>query len=89
MDDDALDPLLAHLVQTTSLDREQASRVVADVLTYFGEQTGDFVRRRHAELQRRGLANSAIYGRIGAELTVRRVSPPPLSERQIRRLIYG
>jgi hypothetical protein len=89
MDDDALDPLLSHLVLTTGLDREQAARVVADVLAFFGEETDVYVRRRHAELRRRGLVNSAIYGRIGDELAARRVTPPRLSERQIRRLIYG
>ena len=81
--------LLLHLTRTTSLGPGEAARVVADVLAYFGESTESFVRRRHAELQARGLTNAQIFSRIGAELTQRRVSAPELSERQLRRMIYG
>ena len=35
--------------------------MVADVLAYFGETVPDYVRRRHAELKRRGLANDRIF----------------------------
>jgi hypothetical protein len=89
MDDDALAELLDRIELTTGLDRQQANRVVQDVLAFFGEGTDAFVRRRHGELRRRGLTNTAIYERIGSELASRRVTPPRLSERQIRRLIYG
>jgi hypothetical protein len=89
MDDDALAQLLDRIELTTGLDRQQAHRVVQDVLAFFGEATDAFVRRRHGELRRSGLTNTAIYERIGDELAARRVAPPRLSERQIRRLIYG
>lgn len=83
------DDLLAHLTRTTSLSTGEAARVVADVLAYFAESPEDFVRRRHAELRARGLANEQIFERVGAELRRRRVAPPELSPRQLRRIVYG
>ncbi|SDF72401.1 hypothetical protein SAMN05216377_106219 [Pseudonocardia oroxyli] len=81
--------LVEYLTGTTSLSPGEAARVVDEVLTYFGESTEAFVRRRHAELRTRGLHNDRIFDRIGAELAVRRVAPPALSARQLRRLVYG
>ena len=84
-----IDDLLDHLVRTSALSREQAMRIVAEVLTYFDEPLETFVRRRHRELQAEGLANSAIYQRIRHDLKFWRVAAPETSERQIRRIIYG
>jgi hypothetical protein len=84
-----LDPLLDHLERTTPLARAQASRVVADVLAFLSETTEQFVRRRHRELHARGVPNTDAFARIASELQARRVVAPALSERQIRRLIYG
>lgn len=83
------DDLIEHLVRTTSLGHSEAIRVVGEVLAYFDEPLERFVRRRHGELQRNGLANPAIFARIADELRWWRVAAGPLSERQIRRLIYG
>jgi hypothetical protein len=35
------------------------------------------------------MANAAIFARIGAEIAVLRFRIGPLSERQIRRIVYG
>jgi hypothetical protein len=83
------DDLLQYLLRTTALRPGEAARVIADVLAYFGESTEEYVRRRHGELQARGLTNDQIFTRIGAELRQRRVSAPELSARQLRRLVYG
>ncbi|MEY9967175.1 hypothetical protein ABIA33_005240 [Streptacidiphilus sp. MAP12-16] len=83
------DDLLEHLSRTTVLGPAEASRVVADVLAYFAETTEEYVRRRHGELQARGLTNDRIFERITAELPLRRVRAPELSARQLRRLVYG
>ncbi|MCW2948197.1 MAG: hypothetical protein JWR24_4914 [Actinoallomurus sp.] len=83
------DDLLAHLSRTSPLSASEAARVVADVLAYFSEPADEFVRRRHAELKARGLTNDQIFGRITAELPLRRVAPPELSLRQLRRIVYG
>ena len=47
------DELIAHLARSSPLTVSEAARVVADVLAYFAEPLAEFVRRRHAELQRR------------------------------------
>jgi hypothetical protein len=83
------DDLIAHLVRSTPLDAGEAARVVADVLGYFSEQLPDFVRRRHTEMKRRGLTNDQIFAALGAELATRRVAPPLLTARQLRRIVYG
>jgi ribosomal protein L18E len=82
--------LIDHLTHTSALSEREAARVVADVLTYFSEPTEAYVRRRHAELKARsGLTNDEIFQRIAAELPGRRVAPPELSLRQLRRMVYG
>jgi hypothetical protein len=83
-----LNPLLEHL-ERSGIAREQAARVVAEVLAYFSESSDEFVRRRHRELQRDGVANPESFATIARELAGRRVAGPTLSERQIRRVIYG
>jgi hypothetical protein len=83
------DDLIDHLVRSTPLQRGEATRVVLDVLAYFDETAEEFVRRRHRELQAKGLVNTAIFERIGAELPHRAVAPAALSPRQLRRIVYG
>jgi hypothetical protein len=80
--------LIDHLVRS-GLTHGDASRIVSDVLAYFSEGTEEFVRRRHRELQHNGLPNAEIFALISHELMSRRVAAPELSERQIRRVIYG
>ncbi|MET0132500.1 MAG: hypothetical protein ABW215_02795 [Kibdelosporangium sp.] len=81
--------LVRHVVASTGLAPETAARVVADVVAYFGETAEQFVRRRHVELRRRHYGNARIWPVIAAELAERRVAAPALSERQLRRMVYG
>ena len=86
---DGFQDLMEHLERTTRLSRTEVERVVSDVLEYFSETLDRFVSRRHAELQAEELKNAEIFGRIVAELGERRFAAPVLSERQIRRIVYG
>jgi len=86
---DQPEELISHLTQISRLDTTEARRVLMEIEAYFSESLEQFVNRRHAELQTEGLANKAIYERIAAELEYRRFPAPPLSQRQIRRVIYG
>ena len=63
--------------------------MVAEVVAYYGESVPDYVRRRHAELKRRGLTNDRIFDELAAEVAARRFAAPQLSVRQLRRLVYG
>ena len=81
--------LARYLAASTGLPQSTAIRVIADVTTYFSETIEAFVRRRHAELQRGQRKNDEIWPVIAAELSQRRFAAPGLSERQLRRLVYG
>ena len=81
--------LAAHVAATTGLTHTEAARVIGDVVAYFSTPVEDFVRRRHAELKGHGAKNPEIFARIAAELGQRVVAAPQLSERQLRRMIYG
>jgi hypothetical protein len=82
------DDLLHHVIRTTGLSPGSAARVIADVIAYFDENVEDYVRRRHRELQARGLTNDPIFERIRSELRDRPVAAPKTA-RQLRRLVYG
>ena len=87
---DQLPPdLVRYLATSTDLPPSTAVRVIADVIAYFSETTEEFVRRRHSELQRRQQRNDEIWPVIAAELGQRRFAAPGLSERQLRRIVYG
>ena len=81
--------LARYLAASTGLPQPTTVRVIADVTAYFGETIEEFVRRRHGELQRRQHRNHEIWPVIAAELRHRRFAAPGLSERQLRRIVYG
>ena len=84
------DPALVdHLVATTGLTAAEAARVVEDVLAFHHEPLEGYVRRRHAELQTYGTRNPEIFARLVDELAHHVVAAPALSERQLRRIVYG
>ena len=81
--------LLAHVVATTGLTPAEAARVIEDVVAFHAEPVEDLVRRRHAHLKTYGARNDEIFARLAEELQTRVVAAPRLSERQLRRIIYG
>jgi hypothetical protein len=89
LDRQDLPELIAYLARSTRLTPGEARRVVDEVLAFLDETPDAFVRRRHLELQGAGLDNRAIFARLGEELAFRRFRAPMLSERQIRRIVYG
>jgi hypothetical protein len=84
-----VESLVTHLARSTELDPGRARRVVQDVLAWCAEDVDALVRRRHRELRAAGLDNPAAFAHIAAELPDRCVAAPRLTERQIRRVIYG
>jgi len=81
--------LVDHLLATTGLSEAEAVRVVEDVLAFHAEPVEEYVRRRHAELRTYGARNEEIFGRLAEELRHRVVAAPALTERQLRRIVYG
>jgi hypothetical protein len=81
--------LVDHLVATTGLTAAEAARVVGDVVAFHAEPLEAYVRRRHAELKTHGARNPEIFRQVAEELAHRVVAAPALSERQLRRIVYG
>jgi hypothetical protein len=81
--------LARYLATSTGLPQPTTARVIADVNAYYDETVETFVRRRHAELRRKNRKNDEIWPEIAAELTCRRFRAPDLTDRQLRRIVYG
>lgn len=81
--------LVDQLVASTGLTPAEAARVVEDVVAFHAEPVEDYVRRRHAHLQTYGARNAEIFARLAEELAHRVVAAPRLTERQLRRIVYG
>ena len=81
--------LVARIATSTGLSLAEAARVVEDVVAFHAEPVEDYVRRRHAQLKTYGAKNPEIFARIADELADRVVAAPELTERQLRRLVYG
>lgn len=81
--------LVQHVAASTGLTPAEASRVIQDVIGFYRESVEEYVRRRHRELQAYGVRNPQAFARIGHELGERPVRSPDLSERQLRRIVYG
>jgi len=90
LDKSNLQPLIDHLCNTSSLQVDEAQKLVAEVIAYFSETAEAWVLRRHSELKHdEGLSNTQIYACIENELPGSVFVSRALSQRQIRRIIYG
>ncbi|MGH2392150.1 MAG: hypothetical protein ACRDGH_01450 [Candidatus Limnocylindria bacterium] len=81
--------IIGRVASSTGLPSGVAARVVEDVLAFYREPAEDYVRRRHARLQAHGKKNPEIFAMIADELARRLVAAPPLTQRQLRRIVYG
>ncbi len=81
--------LVSQVSASTGLSAAVAARVITDVVAYYDEPVEDYVRRRHAHLKTFGMRNPEIFVQISTELRSRVVAAPPLSDRQLRRVVYG
>jgi len=81
--------LIEHLCRHSAMSANEAQRLVCEVLAFYDEPVSTYVRRRHHDLQRSGMNNKNIYKQIASELTAHRFAAEPMTERQIRRAIYG
>jgi hypothetical protein len=81
--------LVERIAMSTGLSPADSARVVEDVVAFYAEPVEEFVRRRHAHLKTYGTRNPEIFARIADELAGRVVAAPPLTERQLRRIVYG
>jgi hypothetical protein len=86
----SLDPgFRDYLLQIVDVSERQLDKILVELMDHWSETEREHALRRHHELRRDGVPTRRIYARIRSELPARRYAPRPLSERQIRRLIYG
>lgn len=81
--------IVRRVAESTGLDIAHAERVVDDVVVWYREQVADYVRRRHRELKTYGRHNDEIFALIADEVAGRVFAAPPLTTRQVRRIVYG
>jgi hypothetical protein len=78
-----------HVVATYDISETAFCRILEESLAYFGMTLEEYVRSRHLELQRTGRKNAEIYRIILDETKDMRFAAKGLTERRVRRLIYG
>ena len=87
------DPLdetwVRHVAQTYSLDEALVRRLGEEFLALTEPTVREYVVRSHLRYQAKGMRNDEIFRRLREEVACRRFRAETLSERQIRRLIYG
>ncbi|ASW55299.1 hypothetical protein [Plantactinospora sp. KBS50] len=83
------DELVERIADSLGIEHGTAQRIVGEVIAYYREPLECYIRRRHETFQRQGLQNADIFPLLIEELEERVVAPPRLSERQVRRIIYG
>lgn len=81
--------LVQRIALSTGLPVSEAVRVIDDIIAWYDEPIEEYVRRRHAHLQLYGTRNAEAFRVIAEELRTRPVKAPHLSERQLRRIVYG
>lgn len=81
--------LKSHIVDNYGITPESFERLFEEFAAYFDVTVEEFVRRRHLEMQKAGARNESIYAALMEEAREMRFAVRGLSERQVRRLIYG
>jgi len=87
-------PVLDHkdrqlVLETSPTSEADLDRLLQDILNFTSHTVEQWIQERHQVLQKQNLTNAAIFQTIEQELPFRRFAAPALSERQIRRIIYG
>ncbi|MCP4873676.1 MAG: hypothetical protein GY898_33740 [Proteobacteria bacterium] len=86
----ALDPgFRDYLLGIADVSERDLDKLVEELMDHWSETVEAWVRRRHGELQRQGMPNRLVYGTIAREAGTRPFASRPLSERQVRRIVYG
>lgn len=81
--------LTAFFARQYGLDSAVSEQLIDEVCSFYRQTPEQFVRDRHQQLQRAGKPNAEIYQLLARELEQRLFASPTLSDRQIRRIIYG
>ena len=83
------DALIHNLQSVTGLDEGVLRKILQEIRDWYDEDLQAWALRRHRDLQRQGIPNREIFGILREEAGRILIRPRPLTERQIRRMIYG
>jgi len=78
-----------HLRRAYALDSSLSEQLWQDLLVFFQDDPQEYIRSRHLELQDQGFRNEEIYRQLAKDVQHHLFRGPKLSQRQIRRAIYG
>jgi hypothetical protein len=78
-----------YLEDQYSLSAENLDRLLEDIWAFTALSPQAFAVKRHTELKSLGRRNEAIYAELLSEIEGGRFQTQELSERQVRRMIYG
>ena len=78
-----------YITSNYSLTEDDFERLLEDFNYYYNLDIKSFIRTRHMLLKSDGYKNPEIYQMLSEEIKSRRFCGERISERQIRRIIYG
>ena len=78
-----------HLADTYGILPRDLERLEEELLDHYRDTVEEWVRHRHYQLQNAGMRNAQIFETIIREAELRRFAAGGLSERRVRRIIYG
>lgn len=81
--------LRTHLMRNYGFSDELIQQLWQDLLAFFVDNHEEYIRCRHLELQDQGMKNEQIYHVLRKEVLKMLFPGPKLTDRQIRRIIYG
>lgn len=78
-----------YLCENHGLSIDALERLLDDIWSFTALSQEAYALKRHGELKALGERNQSIYARLISELESGRFQTKELSERQVRRMIYG
>ncbi len=78
-----------YIVSAYSISENDFERLMDEVNHFYDYEFQSYIQSRHLKLKENGLNNQEIYQILQKEIKEQRFRAPTLSERQIRRIIYG
>ena len=78
-----------YLISAYPLSERDIERILEEINGFYDITVHDYIQSRHQELISHGKKNNVIYQQLLEEINERRFRAPKLSQRQVRRIIYG
>jgi len=78
-----------YLADRYGLDETELAKLLDDVWLFTQETPAAYALRRHEECRKAGVTNERSFELIRGEVAAGRFAAPPLSLRQVKRIIYG